>query len=139
MQDKNVESFDEIKNRLLQFAKEQGLIMGDFYEKIGVAPSNFSGKAMESALKSDNLVKVLKAYPELSADWLLLEKGEMLRKNNLKNMAVASAPQANASNGDMSIQAPAELLQLLASQQQTINNLSEIIKTLTAKDHATNL
>ena len=39
----------------------------------------------------------------------------------------------------MSIQAPAELLQLLTSQQQTINNLSETIKTLAAKDHATNI
>lgn len=133
MQDKNVESFDEIKNRLLQFAKEQGLIMGDFYEKIGVAPSNFSGKAMESALKSDNLVKVLKAYPELSADWLLLEKGEMLRKNNAKNIALASAPQSNASNGDMSIQAPVELLQLLLGQQKTINDLTETVKALTSK------
>lgn len=131
MQKNNIESFDEIKNRLLQFAKEKKLIMGDFYEKIGVAPSNFSGKAMESALKSDNLVKVLKAYPELSADWLLLEKGEMLRKNNAKNIALASAPQSNASNGDMSIQAPAELLALLTSQQETIRIQADIISNLT--------
>lgn len=139
MDEKNLQKIDEIKKRLLQFAKEQKLIMGDFYDKISLAPSNFSGKALESSLKSENIVTVLKVYPELSADWLLLEKGEMLRKNNLKNMAVASAPQANASNGDMSIQAPAELLQLLTSQQQTINNLSEIIKTLAAKDHAAKL
>lgn len=33
----------------------------------------------------------------------------------------------------------AKLLQLLTSQQQTINNLSETIKTLTAKVHATNI
>lgn len=139
MDEKNLQKIDEVKKRLLQFAKEQKLIMGDFYDKISLAPSNFSGKALESSLKSENIVTVLKVYPELSADWLLLEKGEMLRKNNQKNMAVASAPQANASNGDMSIQAPAELLQLLTSQQQTINNLSEIIKTLAAKDHATNI
>ena len=139
MDRKNLQKFDEIKMRLLQFAKEQKLIMGDFYEKISLAPSNFSGKGLESSLKSENIVTVLKSYPELSADWLLLEKGEMLRKNNAKNIALASAPQSNASNGDMSIQAPAELLQLLTSQQQTINNLSEIIKTLTAKDHATNI
>ena len=133
MQGKNIESSDEIKIRLLQFAKEQKLVMGDFYEKIGVSPSNFSGKAMESALKSDNLVKVLRVYPELSADWLLLEKGEMLRKNNAKNIAMASAPQSNASNGDMSIQAPAELLALLTSQQETIKSLSCTIEHLTTE------
>lgn len=127
MQEKNVENFDEIKIRLLQFAKEQKLIMGDFYEKIGVAPSNFSGKAMESALKSDNLVKVLRVYPELSADWLLLEKGEMLRKNNGKSVNVIESPQTNISNGDMKIEAPAELIALITSQQETIKKLTDII------------
>lgn len=130
---------DKIKERLLYFAKEQKLVMMDFYKKITVSSSNFSGKGADSALSTDKIVHILTIYPELSADWLLLEKGEMLRKNNAKNIALASAPQSNASNGDMSIQAPAELLALLTSQQQTINNLSEIIKTLTAKDHATNL
>ena len=132
MDEKNLQKIDEIKKRLLQFAKEQKLIMGDFYDKISLAPSNFSGKALESSLKSENIVTVLKVYPELSADWLLLEKGEMLRKNNLKNMAVASAPQANASNGDMSIQAPAELLSLLASQQESIKALTETVRNLTS-------
>ena len=131
MDEKNLQKIDEIKKRLLQFAKEQKLIMGDFYDKISLAPSNFSGKALESSLKSENIVTVLKVYPELSADWLLLEKGEMLRKNNAKNIALASAPQANASNGDMSIQAPAELLQLLTSQQETIKSLSRTIEHLT--------
>lgn len=130
---------DKVKERLLQFAKIQKLVMMDFYKKITVASSNFSGKGGDSALSTDKIIHILTIYPELSADWLLLEKGEMLRKNNAKNIAMASAPQSNASNGDMSIQAPAELLALLTSQQQTINNLSEIIKTLAAKDHATNI
>lgn len=139
MQDKNERKIDCIKLRLLQFAEHQGIPKGDFYKKISVPQSNFGGKSMESSLSSAKISEILIIFPELSADWLLLEKGEMLRKNNAKNIALASAPQSNASNGDMSIQAPAELLQLLTSQQQTINNLSEIIKTLAAKDHATNI
>lgn len=133
MERKNLQKFDDIKVRLLQFAKEQRLMMGDFYDKISLAPSNFSGKAMCSSLKSENIVTVLNVYPELSADWLLLGKGEMLRKNNAKNIAVASAPQSQASNGDMSILAPPELLQLISSQQKTINDLSETIRNLTTK------
>ena len=88
---------------------------------------------MESSLSSAKISEILIIFPELSADWLLLEKGEMLRKNNAKNIALASAPQANASNGDMSIQAPAELLQLLTSQQDTIKILSSTIERLTLK------
>ena len=118
---------DKIKERLLYFAKEQKLVMMDFYKKITVASSNFSGKGAESALSTDKIVHILTIYPELSADWLLLEKGEMLRKNNAKNMTVSDSPQATVSNGDMAINAPAELLALLTSQQETIKKLTEII------------
>lgn len=118
---------DKIKERLLYFAKEQKLVMMDFYKKITVASSNFSGKGAESALSTDKIVHILTIYPELSADWLLLEKGEMLRKNNAKNMTVSDSPQATVSNGDMSINAPAELLALLTSQQETIKKLTDLL------------
>ncbi len=122
---------DVIKARLLQFAKNQKLIMGDFYKKITVASSNFSGRGAESALSTDKIVQILTVYPELSADWLLLEKGEMLRKNSAKNMTVSDSPQATVSNGDMAIQAPTELLRLLTSQQETIRIQADIISNLT--------
>ena len=131
MEKENFKKSDEIKLRVLQFAKSQKLMMGDFYEKISVHPSTFSGKGLESALSGVTISEILKVYPELSADWLLLEKGEMLRKNNPKNVAIASAPQSNASNGDMKIDAPEELLKLLSSQQDTINTLSRTIDRLT--------
>lgn len=128
-----MEKSDEIKLRVLQFAKNQHLIMGDFYEKIQVHPSTFSGKGLQSALSGTTIAEILKIYPELSADWLLLEKGEMLRKNNAKNMTVSDSPQATVSNGDMAIQAPVELLNLLTSQQETINSLSRTIEHLTTE------
>ena len=128
-----MEETDKIKQRVLQFAKSQHLVMGDFYKKISVHPSTFSGKGLQSSLSGDIIAEILTIYPELSADWLLLEKGEMLRKNNTKSVAVASAPQAQASNGDMTINAPSELLNLLTSQQQTIWTLTQTIDRLTSK------
>jgi len=107
--------------------------MGDFYEKISVSQSNFSGKGGESAFSTDKLIHILNVYPELSPDWLLLEKGEMLRKNNAKNVAVATAPQAIAGNGNVSVQLPAEVLDLLTSQQRTILSLTETVGTLSSK------
>ena len=128
-----MEKTDKIKQRVLQFAKNQHLVMGDFYKKISVHPSTFSGKGLQSSLSGDIIAEILTIYPELSADWLLLEKGEMLRKNNAKNIAVASAPQANASNGDLSINAPAQLLDLISNQQTSINDLAQALKSLTDK------
>lgn len=127
MNEKKLKISDPIKLRALQFAKSQKLIMGDFYEKISSDPSNFSGKGLESSLSGDKIVGILTSYPELSADWLLLEKGEMLRKNNAKNMTVTDSPQATVSNGDMAINAPAELLALLTSQQETIKKLTDLL------------
>ena len=71
------------------------------------------------------------AYPELSADWLLLEKGEMLRKNNGKSVNVIESPQTNISNGNMTIEAPAELVALITGQQETIKMQASIISQLT--------
>lgn len=131
MDEIKIQKIDEIKKRLLQFAKEQKLIMGDFYEKISLAPSNFSGKAMYSSLKSENIVTVLKMYPELSADWLLLEKGEMLRKNNAKSLNVSFSPQATVANGDMSINNNDAIFLLLDKQQETIRHLTALVSELT--------
>ncbi len=122
-----MEKSDEIKMRILQFAKNQHLIMGDFYEKIQVHPSTFSGKGLQSSLSGTTIAEILKVYPELSADWLLLEKGEMLRKNNGKSVNVIESPQTNISNGNMTIEAPAELIALITSQQETIKKLTDII------------
>ena len=122
-----MEKSDEIKMRILQFAKNQHLIMGDFYEKIQVHPSTFSGKGLQSSLSGTTIAEILKVYPELSADWLLLEKGEMLRKNNGKSVNVIESPQTNISNGNMTIEAPAELITLISSQQETISKLTDFI------------
>lgn len=122
---------DKVKERLLQFAKSQKLVMMDFYKKITIASSNFSGKGGESALSTDKIIHILTIYPELSADWLLLEKGEMLRKKNGKSVNVIESPQTNISNGDLTIQAPVELVALLTSQQETIKMQTNIISQLT--------
>lgn len=60
----------------------------------------------------------------------MLEKGEMLRKNNSKNVNVTSSPQSNVANGDMKIEAPAQLLDIVQQQQATIATQAAIIQSL---------
>ena len=76
---------DSIKERLLQYAKIQKVGMMNFYEKISVSQSNFSGKGAESALSTDKIIHILITFPDINPDWLLLGKGEMLRQNEPKN------------------------------------------------------
>ena len=53
-----------------------------FYDTIGMKQSNFSGEGAVSSLKTENIIKVLNVFPDINPDWLLLGKGEMLRKND---------------------------------------------------------
>ena len=129
----NLGKTDVIKLRVLQFAKSQKLIMGDFYEKISVHPSTFSGKGLESALSGTTISEILKWYPELSADWLLLGRGEMLRKNNGKNTASVTVPKSNADNGGISISSQTDTLSIIAAQQDTINTMAKTIDRLMCK------
>lgn len=103
--------------------------MGDFYEKISVSQSNFSGKGAVSALSSDKIIHILNVYPEISTDWLLLGKGEMLRKNSAKYMA----PTAVGSQRNMKSESSDALLDILSSQQKIIEQLSGVVDRLTTK------
>lgn len=71
--------------------------------------------------------KILDNLPEIDANWLLRGKGNMTIDRSGKSVSVLDSPQATISNGDMAINAPAELLNLLTSQQETIKRLTEII------------
>lgn len=66
-----------IKDRILLFLKEKGFKFADFCEITGISKSNFKGIAMESYLGGDKIVKILTAYPSLSAEWLILGEGKM--------------------------------------------------------------
>ena len=67
-----------IKDKILTFLQEKGIKKADFFEEMGIQPSNFKGKNMQSQPGGDMLVKILSLYPDLSADWLLRDKGDML-------------------------------------------------------------
>lgn len=77
--------------------------------------------------------RILDNLPEIDANWLLRGKGNMTIDRSGKSLSVSDSPQATVSNGDMAINAPAELLNLLTSQQETINRLTGIIENMSNK------
>lgn len=79
--DKNL---NDIKLRILQFVDFKGLTRDKFFTPIGLGVQNFKGKALESALSADSMIKILSAYPEINPDWLMYGSGKML-KNPLPN------------------------------------------------------
>lgn len=81
MQEKS-ENITRIKQKILYFIDTQSIKKEDFYKKVGIDGANFRGKNLKSELSADKLVNILRKYSEISPDWLLLDKGEMLRSES---------------------------------------------------------
>lgn len=68
-----------IKEKILTFLDCKGIRKAEFFESIGIAPSNFKGAAKQTELGGDKIVRILTAFPDLSAEWLLRDEGNMIR------------------------------------------------------------
>ncbi len=87
-----MENISTIKDRILTFLESEGIKKADFYSTTGISDSNFKGKNLSSQLGGDAIVKVLTSYPNLSADWLLVGAGSMLKDdlNGIKTIDEAN-------------------------------------------------
>lgn len=70
----------EIKERLINYLKISGISKKDFSEKTGISLWNVTGKSVKSELGGEQISRIIGNYPNISPDWLLLGKGEMLRE-----------------------------------------------------------
>lgn len=89
-----------IKEKILMFLEEMKIKKADFFLKTGIAASNFKGVAMNSELGGDKIVKILTEFPNLSADWLLLSCGSMIRNDQeqpIPQPVIQSAPPGDDS------------------------------------------
>ena len=120
--------FSNAKERFKYFLELQGKSKNNFYEISGMSNGLLD---KNGDLTEGSILKICDIFPEISLEWLLLEKGSMIRQEVEKTVAMATAPSAIANNGEMRNLAPAELISLLVSQQDTIKILSSTIERLT--------
>ena len=88
-----------IKDKILSFIAKKGIRKTDFFEATGIQSSNFKGKNLESQPGGEMIVKILSIYPDLSADWLLRDQGDML-KTKCDNIENTSAVQTISNSKD---------------------------------------
>lgn len=67
--------FSTTIDRIIEFIDYKGISKREFASTVGISHS-LIGKA--NAIGSDKLEKILSSYPELSSEWLLTGKGDML-------------------------------------------------------------
>lgn len=76
---------ETIKDRVLIISKYYRVRKEIFFEALNISYANFKGKAKESSLNSESIVKILTKYNKINAEWLLFGNGEMVKNNNLKS------------------------------------------------------
>ena len=92
-----MEENSTIKEKILSFLQNEGIKKTDFYNATGIKDSNFKGKNLQSQPGGDILVKILTAYPNLSAEWLLTGRGTML-KGDVINIGDGNVSAQKAGN-----------------------------------------
>ena len=122
--------FKNSKERFKYFLETQGKTKNNFYEISGMSNGLLD---KEGGLNEDSLLKICNVYPEISLDWLLLEKGGMIRRETEKTVAMATAPQAIANTGELNNLASPELVEIIISQQESIKSLSSTLERISLK------
>ena len=113
-----------IKEKILSFLESQGIRKAEFFEAAGIQSSNFKGKNMQSQPGGDMIVKVLTLYPQLSAEWLLRGKGEML----INNESGQTTDQAQQQVQEPPMQIMDKLLTTIQEQAQELGKYKEIVR-----------
>lgn len=70
-----------VKDRLLRFIKEISITVAEFERAIGVSGGYVSN--ISRSIQPDKLEKISNLYPNLNLEWLLVEKGPMLKNDPL--------------------------------------------------------
>ncbi|MBO7201878.1 MAG: hypothetical protein J6V54_10865 [Bacteroidales bacterium] len=70
------------KERVLYYIEKKNISKNKFYTLTGVSNGVLDKK---SELSISTIEKIYYTFPELSLEWILFEKGEMLRENIEKN------------------------------------------------------
>ena len=106
-----------MNERLKQFIDYLNISTRKFEIKISASNGQIAKfLTKNTTIQSNILSKIFDTYPELSAEWLMRGKGEMLRENTPER------------EGERPNQSP-EMLEIIKKQQETINNLIEMLQS----------
>lgn len=119
----------EVLERLIEFKEYTGKSLNAFCASIGIAYTTVFGQVNgDRALSLDTVLKTISAYDELSSDWLLRGRGEMI---------VANENVSNENKSDDRIEGLLETIQILSEtirvKSRTIDALNEEISQLKKK------
>lgn len=104
-----------IKERILQIAETKHITKQLFCEKIGLTYGGFTGDNKKRPINSDAIANILVIYPDVSAEWLITGKGDMLKSET----PLTDAEQTRKEK---------ELVDIISKQHDQIGSLIDLLK-----------
>lgn len=105
-----------IKDRILQYLEYKGITPYRFSKDTGIANGYLDKK---TTVSSEKCARICECYPDLSVEWLIMEKGEMIRKDD-------TAPDEN----DGKCKKCEDLIEEVDRFKRVIDEQSELIRLL---------
>ena len=129
----------DIKARILEFAEHQGLKKNRVAQLMGLSYHSFRGPALSSPPNAQGIQTLLRAFPQLSADWLLLGREPILRTIS-EERHPGNPKEPENPNRSLDIHALIGAIDSLVEALTDANNLSEdarlAYKRLAEAEHA---
>ncbi|MDV3789369.1 DNA-binding protein [Elizabethkingia anophelis] len=92
-----------IKDRVLQIAEYKNISKELFFKELGLSYANFKGIQKKSALGSDAIDIILSKHNDISTEWLVLGKGDMLHNIATDLISANTAKQNPLNENSLSI------------------------------------
>ncbi|MCP1251506.1 DNA-binding protein [Elizabethkingia sp. S0634] len=92
-----------IKDRVLQIAEYKNISKELFFKELGLSYANFKGIQKKSALGSDAIDIILSKHNDISTEWLVLGKGDMLHNIGTDLKSTNTAKESPLNENSLSI------------------------------------
>lgn len=117
--------------RLDIFMKHKGLNDNKITIETGISNGLIGKGRKRGSISQENISKILHAYPEINANWLLTGEGEMVKSDSLAQSVSSAGSNVTVSRETwemIKLQ-----IQTINNQQQTIQSQQQAIEFLTKK------
>lgn len=123
-----------MSQRLLEFILYKGFSVHKFSNIINVSNSYLNKAVRDNiSIGSDKIMKIGETFPDLNIEWLLMGRGEMIKKENKESATTSNNDTVNRNKSSQSIKEKdlcAFLKELLSEERKTVDLLNQEIGAL---------
>jgi Icc-related predicted phosphoesterase len=133
---------DTITQRIMLLMKQKKISVSSLAKELDVPQTTLNGQIKdEKSLKANTILALIEKYNDISLDWLLTGKGEMLKNNQqVGNIENSTAVGVNVFGSNNSFKIPEEDItksirqyqDTIKKQQEQIDKLLVIIQNLSS-------